>query len=61
VGGCKNGVLRKTFGSKGDDLTGGWRQLHDEQLHWSLNIIAVMNSSNMPRSVHVARAGKRTA
>jgi hypothetical protein len=26
-------VLRRIFGLKKDEVTGGWRKLHDEELH----------------------------
>jgi hypothetical protein len=26
-------VLRRIFGSKKDEVTGEWRELHDEELH----------------------------
>jgi hypothetical protein len=26
-------VLRRIFGPKGDEVTGGWRKLHNEELH----------------------------
>jgi hypothetical protein len=26
-------LLRKIFGPKGDEMTGGWRKLHNEELH----------------------------
>jgi hypothetical protein len=29
----ENRVLRRIFGSKRDELTGGWRKLHNEELH----------------------------
>jgi hypothetical protein len=29
----ENRVLRRIFGSKGDEVTGGWRKLHSEKLH----------------------------
>jgi hypothetical protein len=29
----ENKVLRRIFGSKGDEITGGWRTLHNEELH----------------------------
>jgi hypothetical protein len=29
----ENRVLRRIFGSKRDEVTGGWRKLHDEELH----------------------------
>jgi hypothetical protein len=31
--GFENRVLRKIFGPKGDGVTGGWRKLHNEELH----------------------------
>jgi hypothetical protein len=27
------GVLRRLFGPKGDEVTGEWRKLHNEELH----------------------------
>jgi hypothetical protein len=29
----ENGVLRRIFRSKRDEVTGGWRKLHNEDLH----------------------------
>jgi hypothetical protein len=29
----ENRVLRRIFGPKRDDVTGGWRDLHDEEFH----------------------------
>jgi hypothetical protein len=29
----ENRVLRRIFGPKRDEVTGGWRKLHDEKLH----------------------------
>jgi hypothetical protein len=29
----ENRVLRRTFGPKKDEVTGGWRKLHNEELH----------------------------
>jgi hypothetical protein len=29
----KNRVLRRIFGPKRDEVTGGWRGLHNEELH----------------------------
>jgi hypothetical protein len=29
----ENRVLRRIFGPKRDEMTGGWRKLHDEDLH----------------------------
>jgi hypothetical protein len=29
----ENRVLRRLFGPKRDEVTGGWRKLHNEELH----------------------------
>jgi hypothetical protein len=29
----ENRVLRRIFGAKMDEVTGGWRKLHNEELH----------------------------
>jgi hypothetical protein len=29
----QNWVLRGIFGSKGEEVAGGWRRLHNEELH----------------------------
>jgi hypothetical protein len=29
----ENRVLRRVFGPKRDEVTGGWRKLHSEELH----------------------------
>jgi hypothetical protein len=29
----KNRVLRRIFGPKRDEIIGGWRKLHNEELH----------------------------
>jgi hypothetical protein len=45
-----NRVLRRIFGSKRDEVTGGWRKLHNEELHnlySSPNIIGVIKSRRM--------------
>jgi hypothetical protein len=42
----ENGVLRRIFGPKRDEVRGGWRKLHNEELrnlHSSLNIIRMIN------------------
>jgi hypothetical protein len=41
----ENKVLRKTFGPRRDELTGEWRNLHNEELHdlyYSPSIIRIM-------------------
>jgi hypothetical protein len=52
-------VLIKIFGSKREELTGGWRKLHHEELHdlySSPNIITVIKSRRMRWVVHVDRS-----
>jgi hypothetical protein len=34
----ENRVLRRIFGPKGDELIGGWRKLHNVELHNSVLI-----------------------
>jgi hypothetical protein len=43
----ENRVMRRIFGPKGDEVTGEWINLHNEELndlYYSLNIIRVINS-----------------
>jgi hypothetical protein len=50
-------VLRRIFGPKRDEVTGGWRKLHNEELHSlysSPGIIRMVKS----RAGHVARMGE---
>jgi hypothetical protein len=51
-------VLRRIFGPKRDEVIGGWRKLHDEELHKlfsSTNVIRMIKSRRMRRTRHVAR------
>jgi hypothetical protein len=61
----ENKVLRKVFGPTKDEVMGGWRKLHNEELHdlySSLSMIRIMKSSRMRWAEHVALMGeKRTA
>jgi hypothetical protein len=46
----ENRVLRRIFGLKRDEVTGGWRQLHNEELHnlySSPSIIRMLKSRRM--------------
>jgi hypothetical protein len=54
-------VLRRIFGPKRDEVTGGWRKLHNEELHnlySSPNIIRMIKSRRMRWAGHVARMGE---
>jgi hypothetical protein len=49
-------VLRRMFGPNRDEVTGGWRKLHNEELHnfYSLpNIIRMIRSRRMGWAGHV--------
>jgi hypothetical protein len=57
----ENRVLRRIFGPKRDEVTGGWRKLHNEQLHnlySSPSIIRMIKSRRMRLAGHVARMGE---
>jgi hypothetical protein len=54
-------VLRSIFGPKGDEVTGVWRKLRNEEFHnlySSLNIIRIIKSMSMRWAGHVARRGE---
>jgi hypothetical protein len=54
-------VLRRIFGPKRDEVTGGWRKLHNEELHnlySSPCIIRMIKSSKVRWAGHVARIGR---
>jgi hypothetical protein len=57
----ENRVLRRIFGPKRDEVTGGWRKLHNEELHglysWP-SIIRVIKTRMMRWVGHVARMGE---
>jgi hypothetical protein len=53
----ENWVLRKIFGPKRDEVIGGWRKLHNEELHYlycSPSIIRIMRWAG-----HTARTGEK--
>jgi hypothetical protein len=57
----ENGVLKRIFGPKRDDVTGGWRKLHNEELHGlysSPSIIMVIKGRRIRWAEHVARMGE---
>jgi hypothetical protein len=46
----ENRVLRRIFGPKSDEVTGGWRKLHNEELHnlyYSPDIVMMIKSRRM--------------
>jgi hypothetical protein len=54
----ENRVLRRIFGPKRNEVTGGWRKLHNEELHnlySSSSIIRMIKSRRMRWAGHVAR------
>jgi hypothetical protein len=55
-------VLRRIFESKRDEVTGGWRKLHNEELHnlySSPSIIRTIKSRRMRWAGHLTRMGRR--
>ena len=54
---CKNSLLRKVFVLKEEEVTEGWRKLHNEQLQYlyrSSYIIRVFRLRRIGRAWHVA-------
>jgi hypothetical protein len=57
----ENRVLRRIFSPKRDEMTGGWRKLHNEELHdlySSLGIVRVIKARRIRWAGHLARMGK---
>jgi hypothetical protein len=61
----ENRVPKRIFGPKRDEVIGGWRKLHNEELHnlYGLpSIIRIIKSRSMRWAGHVGRMGvKRNA
>jgi hypothetical protein len=58
----ENRVLRKIFGLKMDEVTGGWRKLRNEELHnlYGLpSISRIIKSRRMRWAGHVACMGEK--
>jgi hypothetical protein len=58
----ENSLLRRIFGLKRDELIGGWRKLHDEELYnlyGSPGIIRMIKSRKMRWAEHIARMGEQ--
>jgi hypothetical protein len=57
----ENRVLRRIFGPKRYEVTGGWRKLHNKELHglyFSPSIVRVIRARRMRWAEHVARMGE---
>ena len=57
----ENGVLRRIFGPKRDEVKGDWRKLHNEELndlYSSPNIVWVIKYGRKRWAGHVARMGR---
>jgi hypothetical protein len=57
----ENRVLRRILEPKRDEMIGGWRKLHNEELHnlySSPSIIRIIKSRRMRWAGHVARVGE---
>jgi hypothetical protein len=55
-------MLRRIFGPKRDEVTRGWRELHNTELHnlySSPSIIRIIKSWRMRWAGHVARMGEK--
>jgi hypothetical protein len=55
-------VLRRIFGPKRDEMTGGWTKPHNEEFHnlYSLpNIIRMIESRRMRWTGHSTNGGKK--
>jgi hypothetical protein len=58
----ENKVLRRIFGAKRDEVKGGWRKLHNEELrdlYSSPSIIRIIKTRRVKWAGHVARMGEK--
>jgi hypothetical protein len=58
----ENRMLRKILGQKRDEVVGGWRKLHNEELrdlYSSPSVIRNVKSRRMRWAEHVARIGEK--
>jgi hypothetical protein len=55
-------VLRRIFGPKRDEVTGGWRKLHNDELHnlySSPSVIRMIMARRMKWAGYVAQTGEK--
>jgi hypothetical protein len=58
----ENRVLRRIFGPKRDEVIGGWRKMHNEELHvlyGSPSIIIMIKSRRVRWAAYIARMGRK--
>jgi hypothetical protein len=58
----ENRVLRRIFGPKRDEVSGGWGKLHDEEIHnlySSPGIIRMIKSRRIGWAGHVTQMGEK--
>jgi hypothetical protein len=58
----ENRVLRRIFGPKRDEVTGGWRKLHNEELrdlYSSPSIIRMIKSERMRWAGNIPQMGEK--
>jgi hypothetical protein len=58
----ESSVLRRIFGPKRDEVMGGWRKLHNEELHdlfSSASIVRIIKSRRMRLAGHLSRMGEK--
>jgi hypothetical protein len=58
----ENRMLRRIFGPKRDEVTGGWRKLHNEEflnLYYVPSIIRMIKSRKIRWAGHAERMGEK--
>jgi hypothetical protein len=45
----ENRVLKRIFGPKGDEVSGGWRKLHNEELHNLYSSLSIITMTKLRR------------